>query len=51
MWCRCCICGAGVVYELTCGAGVYELTCGAGVVCVLTCGAGAVYVVQVLYMS
>ena len=22
MWCRCCICGAGVVYELTCGAGV-----------------------------
>ena len=41
MWCRCCICGAGVVYELTCGAGVvYELTCGAGVV----------YVVHVLYM-
>ena len=41
MWCRCCICGAGVVYELTCGADVvYELTCGAGVV----------YVVQVLYM-
>ena len=42
MWCRCCICGAGVVYVLTCGAGV---------VYVLTCGAGVVYVVQVFYMS